>query len=81
MSDASVAAGPANVGVLVWWLFGVANLQWDKIGAEVVIESTGLFLDKTTAEKHLAARAKQVILSAPSKDDTAMFVYGVNHGK
>ena len=57
-----------------------ANLKWDEIGAEIVIESTGLFLDKASAEKHLAAGAKKVILSAPSKDDTPMFVYGVNHG-
>jgi len=58
-----------------------ANLKWDEVGAEIVIESTGLFLDKATAEKHLAAGAKKVILSAPSKDDTPMFVYGVNHTK
>ena len=56
-----------------------AELKWGEIGAEVVIESTGLFLTKETAEKHLAAGAKKVILSAPSKDDTPMFVYGVNH--
>jgi glyceraldehyde 3-phosphate dehydrogenase len=56
-----------------------ANLKWADVGAEVVIEATGLFLDKVTAEKHLAAGAKKVILSAPSKDDTPMFVYGVNH--
>ena len=56
-----------------------ANLKWDAVGADVVIEATGLFLDKPTAEKHLAAGAKKVILSAPSKDDTPMFVYGVNH--
>lgn len=56
-----------------------ANLKWDEVGADVVIESTGLFLDKTTAQKHLDAGAKKVILSAPSKDDTPMFVYGVNH--
>jgi glyceraldehyde 3-phosphate dehydrogenase len=56
------------------------NLKWDAVGADVVIEATGLFLDKPTAEKHLAAGAKKVILSAPSKDDTPMFVYGVNHG-
>jgi glyceraldehyde 3-phosphate dehydrogenase len=55
-----------------------ANLKWGEVGAEVVIESTGLFLDKTTAQKHLDAGAKKVILSAPSKDDTPMFVYGVN---
>ena len=57
-----------------------ANLKWDEVGAEVVIESTGLFLDKDSAGKHLAAGAKKVIMSAPSKDDTPMFVYGVNHG-
>jgi glyceraldehyde 3-phosphate dehydrogenase len=55
-----------------------ANLKWGDVGAEVVIESTGLFLDKASAEKHLAAGAKKVILSAPSKDDTPMFVFGVN---
>jgi len=56
-----------------------AALKWHEIGAHVVVEATGLFLDKTTAEKHLAAGAKKVLLSAPSKDDTPMFVYGVNH--
>ncbi len=56
-----------------------AELKWGEVGADVVIESTGLFLTKETAEKHLAAGAKKVILSAPSKDDTPMFVYGVNH--
>jgi len=56
-----------------------ANLKWADVGAEVVIESTGLFLDKASAEKHLAAGAKKVIISAPSKDDTPMFVFGVNH--
>ena len=56
-----------------------ANLKWAEVGADIVIESTGLFLDKATAEKHLAAGAKKVILSAPSKDDTPMFVFGVNH--
>jgi glyceraldehyde 3-phosphate dehydrogenase len=55
-----------------------AELKWNEVGAEVVIESTGLFLTKETAEKHLAAGAKKVILSAPSKDDTPMFVFGVN---
>ena len=57
-----------------------AALKWNEVGADVVIEATGLFLDKPTAEKHLAAGAKKVLLSAPSKDDTPMFVYGVNHG-
>ena len=55
-----------------------ANLKWGDIGAEVVIESTGLILDKAGGEKHLTAGAKKVIISAPSKDDTPMFVYGVN---
>src|SRR5690349_15554068 len=58
-----------------------ANLKWNEVGADVVIESTGLFLDKTTAQKHLDAGAKKVLLSAPSKDDTPMFVYGVNDKK
>ena len=56
-----------------------ANLKWNDVGANVVIESTGLFLDKDSAGKHLAAGAKKVVMSAPSKDDTAMFVFGVNH--
>ena len=55
-----------------------ANLKWSEVGADIVIESTGLFLDKASAEKHLAAGAKKVIISAPSKDDTPMFVFGVN---
>ncbi|MBL0918664.1 MAG: type I glyceraldehyde-3-phosphate dehydrogenase [Hydrogenophaga sp.] len=56
-----------------------SELKWGEVGADVVIESTGIFLDKAGAEKHLAAGAKKVIMSAPSKDDTPMFVYGVNH--
>ena len=56
-----------------------ATLKWNEVGADVVIESTGLFLDKETAAAHLKAGAKKVIMSAPSKDDTPMFVYGVNH--
>jgi glyceraldehyde 3-phosphate dehydrogenase len=55
-----------------------AELKWGEVGAEVVIDATGLFLTKETGEKHLAAGAKKVILSAPSKDDTPMFVFGVN---
>lgn len=56
-----------------------ANLKWDAIGATYVVESTGLFLTKDTAQKHIDAGAKRVVLSAPSKDDTPMFVMGVNH--
>ncbi|MDR7307320.1 type I glyceraldehyde-3-phosphate dehydrogenase [Rhodoferax saidenbachensis] len=56
-----------------------ANLKWSDVGADIVVESTGLFLTKETAQKHIDAGAKKVILSAPSKDDTPMFVYGVNH--
>ena len=56
-----------------------AQLRWSEVGADVVIESTGLFLDHDSAAKHLAAGVKKVLLSAPSKDDTPMFVYGVNH--
>jgi glyceraldehyde 3-phosphate dehydrogenase len=55
-----------------------AELKWGEVGADIVVESTGLFLDKAGGEKHLAAGAKKVIMSAPSKDDTPMFVYGVN---
>jgi glyceraldehyde 3-phosphate dehydrogenase len=55
------------------------ELKWNEVGADIVVESTGLFLDNETATKHITAGAKKVILSAPSKDDTPMFVYGVNH--
>ena len=55
-----------------------AALKWNEVGADVVLECTGLFLDKAGADKHLAAGAKKVIISAPSKDDTPMFVFGVN---
>ena len=56
-----------------------ANLKWDEVGAEIVVESTGLFLEDEKARKHIQAGAKKVIMSAPSKDATPMFVYGVNH--
>ena len=58
-----------------------AALKWGELGVDVVVEATGLFLDDAGARKHLAAGAKKVIMSAPSKDDTPMFVYGVNHAK
>jgi glyceraldehyde 3-phosphate dehydrogenase len=58
-----------------------ANLKWDAVGADIVIESTGLFLDAASAQKHIDAGAKKVIISAPSKDETPMFVFGVNHGE
>ena len=58
-----------------------AELKWNEIGADLVIDSTGLFLTKEGCEKHLAAGAKKVVQSAPSKDDTPMFVFGVNHTK
>ncbi|MBO9700311.1 MAG: type I glyceraldehyde-3-phosphate dehydrogenase [Sporocytophaga sp.] len=56
-----------------------ANLKWDEVGAEYVVESTGLFLTQDTADKHIKAGAKRVILSAPAKDDTPTFVMGVNN--
>jgi glyceraldehyde 3-phosphate dehydrogenase len=55
-----------------------SELKWGEVGADVVVESTGLFLTKETAQKHIDAGARKVILSAPSKDDTPMFVFGVN---
>ena len=55
-----------------------AELKWGEVGADIVVESTGLFLTKETAQKHIAAGARKVIMSAPSKDDTPMFVFGVN---
>ncbi|MDR3093770.1 MAG: type I glyceraldehyde-3-phosphate dehydrogenase [Bacteroidales bacterium] len=58
-----------------------ANLKWNEVGAQVVVESTGFFLDDATARKHIEAGAKKVIMSAPSKDSTPMFVYGVNSDK
>ncbi|MDZ4270534.1 MAG: glyceraldehyde 3-phosphate dehydrogenase NAD-binding domain-containing protein, partial [Mycobacterium sp.] len=56
-----------------------AALAWGDVGVDVVVESTGLFLTHDTCQKHLDAGARKVIQSAPSKDDTPMFVYGVNH--
>jgi glyceraldehyde 3-phosphate dehydrogenase len=56
-----------------------ANLKWNEAGADLVIECTGFFLDDETCKKHIAAGAKKVVMSAPSKDATPMFVYGVNH--
>jgi glyceraldehyde 3-phosphate dehydrogenase len=56
-----------------------ANLKWNEIGAEYIIESTGFFLTQETAQKHIEAGAKKVVMSAPAKDDTPTFVMGVNH--
>ena len=56
-----------------------ANLKWNEVEADVVVESTGFFVTDETARKHIQAGAKKVIMSAPSKDSTPMFVYGVNH--
>jgi glyceraldehyde 3-phosphate dehydrogenase len=58
-----------------------ANLKWNEVGADIVFESTGFFLTKETCQKHIDAGAKKVVQSAPSKDDTPMFVFGVNHEK
>ena len=58
-----------------------ANLKWNEVGADIVLEATGLFLTKETCQKHIDAGAKKVIMSAPCKDDTPMFVYGVNDKK
>ncbi|HMT94178.1 type I glyceraldehyde-3-phosphate dehydrogenase [uncultured Thiothrix sp.] len=56
-----------------------ANLKWSDVGADVVLECTGFFLDEEGCQKHVQAGAKKVVMSAPSKDSTPMFVYGVNH--
>ena len=56
-----------------------ANLKWNEVGADIVIDCTGFFLTKESCEAHIKAGAKKVVQSAPSKDDTPMFVYGVNH--
>ena len=58
-----------------------ANLKWNEVGADIVLEATGLFLTKETCQKHIDAGAKKVVMSAPCKDDTPMFVYGVNDKK
>lgn len=58
-----------------------ANLKWSEVGAEIIIESTGLFLTQADAQKHITAGAKKVVMSAPAKDDTPTFVMGVNHKK
>jgi len=58
-----------------------ANLKWSDVGAEIVIESTGLFLTQADGQKHITAGAKKVVFSAPAKDDTPTFVMGVNHKK
>ena len=80
--DVSVDAGSLVVNGRKIRLSAVkdpAELKWNEVGADVVIDCTGLFLTKETCAKHIAAGAKKVVQSAPSKDDTPMFVYGVNH--
>ncbi|MCO5762401.1 MAG: glyceraldehyde 3-phosphate dehydrogenase N-terminal domain-containing protein, partial [Chromatiaceae bacterium] len=56
-----------------------ANLKWNEVGADIVLECTGFFLDDASCQKHIQAGARKVVQSAPSKDATPMFVYGVNH--
>ena len=58
-----------------------ANLKWNEAGVDIVIECTGFFLTKETCQAHINAGAKKVVMSAPCKDTTPMFVYGVNHDK
>ena len=58
-----------------------ANLKWNEVGADLVIDCTGFFLTKESCQAHITAGAKKVVQSAPCKDDTPMFVYGVNHDK
>ncbi len=58
-----------------------AELKWNEVGADIVIDCTGFFLTKESCQAHITAGAKKVVQSAPSKDDTPMFVYGVNHQK
>ena len=67
--------------VMVYAKMNPAEIPWGEIGVEYVVESTGLFLTKEKAQGHILAGAKHVVMSAPSKDDTPMFVMGVNHGK
>ncbi|TVQ65708.1 MAG: type I glyceraldehyde-3-phosphate dehydrogenase [Balneolaceae bacterium] len=80
--DVSVEGGDLVVNgkkVRVTSVSNPAELKWDEVGAEYVVESTGLFLTKESTQAHLDAGAKKVVMSAPSKDDTPMFVMGVNH--
>ena len=74
--DALVVNGKA---IKVFGKFKPEEIPWGELGAEYVVESTGLFLEKAKSQGHLTAGAKKVIMSAPSKDDTPMFVMGVNH--
>jgi glyceraldehyde 3-phosphate dehydrogenase len=80
--DVSIEGGALVVNgkkIRVTSVANPAELKWDEVGAEYVVEATGLFLDKAKTQAHLDAGAKKVIMSAPSKDDTPMFVMGVNH--
>lgn len=80
--DVSVEGGDLVVNgkkIRVTSVANPAELKWDEVEAEYIVEATGLFLDKEKTQAHLDAGAKKVIMSAPSKDDTPMFVMGVNH--
>ncbi|TVP99897.1 MAG: type I glyceraldehyde-3-phosphate dehydrogenase [Balneolaceae bacterium] len=80
--DVSIEGGALVVNgkkIRVTSVANPAELKWDEVGAEYIVEATGLFLDKAKTQAHLDAGAKKVIMSAPSKDDTPMFVMGVNH--